>query len=490
MNRQNDVLMQYFEWYLPDNGTLWKQVKEDAKHLCEIGINNVWLPPAFKATGTNDVGYGVYDLFDLGEFNQKGTVRTKYGTKEEYIEAIQSLKENGIRPIADIVLNHKAGGDEKERFNILKMDPDNRQHPISQPYEIEGYTHFTFPGRNKKYSKMEWHWYHFSGLDYDASRNETGIFMVLGDNKGWADNQDVDDEKGNFDYLMFNDIDYSHPEVLEEIEHWVEWFIQTTGIEGFRLDAIKHIDRKFMGKFINVLEKKLGDEFYVFGEYWNEDYEIKLEYLKDVNYEFDLVDVKLHMNFHRASIEYESYDLTTILDNTLMYENPWNAVTFVENHDSQKGQALESPVEEWFRPAAYAIILLINEGLPCIFYGDYYGIQGDYSKKGCPELIDKLLYLRQKYAYGEMEKYFDHPNCIGWTRLGDNAHPGKLATVISNSDNGWKEMFVGLDQKGKTYVDYLGYSKDKVIINENGIGRFLVNSRSVSVWVDEESLNL
>ncbi len=43
------------------------------------------MPPAFK--GTPNDGYEVYDLFDLGEFDQKGTVRTKYGLKEEYLRA-------------------------------------------------------------------------------------------------------------------------------------------------------------------------------------------------------------------------------------------------------------------------------------------------------------------------------------------------------------------------------------------------------------------
>ena len=64
-------MMQYFEWYLDDDGQLWNRLKEDAKHLKELGITAVWTPPAYKATGTNDTGYGVYDLYDLGEFDQK-----------------------------------------------------------------------------------------------------------------------------------------------------------------------------------------------------------------------------------------------------------------------------------------------------------------------------------------------------------------------------------------------------------------------------------
>ena len=55
-------------------------------------------------------------------------------------------------------------------------------------FEIEGWTHFTFDGRNKAYNDFEWHWYHFNGTDFDAKRNKVGIYLIQGDNKGWADN--------------------------------------------------------------------------------------------------------------------------------------------------------------------------------------------------------------------------------------------------------------------------------------------------------------
>ena len=82
----NNTMMQYFEWYLPSDSTLWNKLTKESKHLENIGITHVWLPPAYKAAGgIKDVGYGVYDLYDLGEFDQKGAIRTKYGTKEEYL---------------------------------------------------------------------------------------------------------------------------------------------------------------------------------------------------------------------------------------------------------------------------------------------------------------------------------------------------------------------------------------------------------------------
>ncbi|MCW6662128.1 alpha-amylase [Aerococcaceae bacterium NML201209] len=479
---RNGCLMQYFEWYLPNDGQHWNRLKADAQHLQDIGITKVWLPPAFKATSANDVGYGVYDLYDLGEFDQKNTVRTKYGTKDEYIEAIRHLKEVGIDSIADIVLNHKAAADHKERVTVLEVDPLDRQKVISEPEEIEGWVGFDFPGRNNVYSDFKWHWYHFSGIDYDALNNRNGIFMITGDFKGWAHDEVVDNENGNYDYLMYADIDFSHPEVVEHIHEWAKWFINTTGVSGFRLDAIKHIDQDFMRQFIEAVLAERGESFYVFGEYWKADYEAKLDYLSATNFKFDLVDVGLHMNLFNASCERETYDLTQIFEGTLMQGNPQFAVTFVDNHDTQRGQALESTVEEWFKPLAYAIILLREQGLPCVFYGDYYGIEGEYAQMSFQTELDKLLFLRKNHAYGEQIDYLDEANCIGWTRLGTEEFPNGLAVVISNGEANVKRMNVGALNAGKIFKDYLANNETTVHIDEEGWGEFPVEAMSVSVW--------
>ena len=63
---QNGIMLQSFEWYLPPDGTLWRTLAREAFHLRELGFTALWLPPAEKGSGgRNDVGYGVYDLYDL-----------------------------------------------------------------------------------------------------------------------------------------------------------------------------------------------------------------------------------------------------------------------------------------------------------------------------------------------------------------------------------------------------------------------------------------
>src|SRR5699024_337985 len=146
-----------------------------------------------------------------------------------------ALHDVGIKVYADVVLNHKANADFKETFKAVMVDQNNRTQDVSEPYDIEAWTGFDFKNRNKKYSDFTWHYYHFSGVDYDVKTETSAIFRVVGDNKYW--NSGVSSEKGNFDYLMSADIDHDHPEVREEIFKWVDWFMEETNVDGFRYDA-------------------------------------------------------------------------------------------------------------------------------------------------------------------------------------------------------------------------------------------------------------
>lgn len=90
-----------------------------------------------KAAGQNSVGYDVYDLYDLGEFDQKGGRRTKYGTKEELMEAVKKAHENGIVTYVDAVLNHRFGADRPETFGAVEVDENDRTKEISDLYDIK-----------------------------------------------------------------------------------------------------------------------------------------------------------------------------------------------------------------------------------------------------------------------------------------------------------------------------------------------------------------
>ena len=494
----NQTMIQYFHWYTKADASLWQEVAEQAGYLAELGINLAWLPPAYKGSaGHESVGYDAYDLFDLGEFEQKGSVATKYGTKEQYQHAVHCLREKGVGAVVDIVLNHKAGGDELEQFQVVKVDPENREVALSDPYEIRGYTRFTFSGRSEQYSNFKWDYMCFSGVDYAEGESEHAIYRIMnGHGDGWEDV--VGDELGNYDYLMFSDIDHRNVEVRKELNYWGKWYYDQIGFAGVRLDALKHQSPDFYKEWLQLLRSNTGQNLFAVGEYWAPG---KLEWLEEYMSVtegcMNLFDCSLQLHLHTASHSEEPYDLRTIFEDTLVGVMPDKAVTFTDNHDTQPLQALEAPVAYWFKPIAYALILLREGGMPCVFYPDLFGTQ--YTDKGGDgqpheiilnkvEGIETLLKVRKNLAYGEQHDYLDDPHLIGWTRTGDELQDG-CAVLISNQEAGQKLMEMGKRYVGKIFVDLLGRCAQKVTIDENGCGTFYSSEKGVSVWANEELLD-
>lgn len=491
---ENFTMLQFFEWYYPADGSLWKKLTLEAQDIKDKGFDTLWLPPAHKGmAGPNSIGYDSYDLYDLGEFDQKGSIGTKYGTKQELIEAIKAAQSAGLKIYVDIVLNHLGGGDETETITVRKVDPAQRNNFTSEPFEIEAFTKFNYPARAGKYSKFKWDFQCFSGVDYDHRTGETAIYSIqnqYGD--GWE--EVLDQENGNFDYLMLSDIDFRNPAVREELKAWGKWLYQTLKFDGFRLDAIKHMPASFYNEWLDFLRADLQKELFTVGEYWApNDLGSLLDYIAATEGRMSLFDACLQANFSAASQSGSNYNMASIFENTLVGARPDLAVTFVENHDTQPLQSLEQIVEPWFRAHAYAMILLREAGYPCVFYADLYG--SNYTDKGqdgqdhevtighLPQL-HTLLELRKQRAYGLQRDYLDHANCIGWTREGiEEKENSGLAVILSNGEKGYKRMEMGPAFAGRNMRDALGHVTEEIRVDEDGWAEFVCEAGSVSVWV-------
>lgn len=479
----NKTIMQYFEWYLPNDGLFWKRLAKQAKNIKEAGIDALWLPPAYKgASGRRSVGYDVYDTYDLGEFYQKGAIRTKYGKREEYLSSVKTLQQNGIEVYTDIVLNHMMGADDVEDVIVEKTAETNREKVISGKLGIKTWTKFEFKKRNGKYSDFKWNHTHFSGTDWDEKKKHRAIYRFCG--KKW--HKQTDKENVNYDYLMGANIDYNNPEAVKAVTDWGKWYYDTVKMDGFRLDAVKHIGRSFYKQWLKEIRAYIGEDVFAVGEYWSGELSTLLHYLDETDNSMSLFDVPLHYAFFEAANSDGKVDLSKLFDNTLVKERPANAITFVDNHDTQPGQALVSFIPEWFKQIAYSLILLRKDGIPCVFYGDYYGIPHD---KIQPVLgLKKLLAVRKKYAYGEQTDYFDDPSLVGFTRQGDAEHKNSgLAVLLTDMSGGKKRMNVGKAFAGEHFYDALGNVTDSVKIDSEGFGEFYVADGSVSVWVREKA---
>ena len=480
---QNQTILQSFEWYTTDDGSFYRTMKDMVPSFSLLGLTAIWLPPACKAqNGIQDTGYGIYDLYDLGEFEQKGSVRTKYGTRQAYLELIQALHDHGLEVYCDVVLNQKMGADETEDVMVVDSASNNRNHDSSSQHMIKAWTKFTFPKRMGKYSSFIWDHTCFDGTDYDASTGKSAVYRFAG--KAW--DSAVDSENGNYDYLMGCDLDMSNPIVKEELLKWGKWYYDTTKFDGLRLDAVKHISSDFYGWWLHEMRNYTGRDFFAVGEYWNGDLARLHDYLKRSLLCMSLFDVPLHYKFYQASCSNGQRDMRKLFDDTLVGTMPEHAVTFVDNHDTQPSQALSSFVNSWFKPIAYAIILLMEKGIPCVFAGDLYGIPHDGIQP--VKELPLLIRLRHNHAYGKETWYREQTDVIGFTRAGDEEHHAtSLCIVLSDGPGGSLCMDAGKQFAGKTFVDVLDTCHEMVRIQEDGTAMFRCEGGSVSVWMEQEA---
>ena len=229
------------------------------------------------------------------------------------------------------------------------------------------------------------------------------------------------------------------------------------------------------------MREKTGKELFAVGEYWSQNVGELRGYLGREG-AMSLFDVPLHFNFYHASTAGDDIDLTHILDGSLVSVDPIHAVTFVDNHDTQPDQALESTVEPWFKPLAYALILLREAGYPCVFMGDLFGLPNDQIP-AVPEL-ELLMEVRRRFAYGEQRDWFDEKDLIGWTREGTARHGVSGAAVLlsTRAGNATKLMCVGAGHAGETWRCVLGVD-GTVTIDSEGWAEFSTGGARLTVYL-------
>jgi alpha-amylase len=142
---QNDAMMQAFYWNVPvdvanKNGTWWTNLNSKANELKNAGITALWIPAPSKGNwGIEDMGYGIYDHYDLGNYFQKGTTETRFGSKTELTTMLSTMHStaNGkprMNVYADIVLNHVYGKDVFEGSENEQTNPAVKQYVFDQAY--------------------------------------------------------------------------------------------------------------------------------------------------------------------------------------------------------------------------------------------------------------------------------------------------------------------------------------------------------------------
>ena len=390
----------------------WKHVSKQIPALAEVGFTSLWLPPVHKAAnlGGFSMGYDPYDYYDLGEFDQKGTVPTWFGTKQELLNLIETVHSHGLSLIADVVINHNSGADESEVNPLTGQERWTLFKPKSE----------TFP-RN-------WECFHPSMYE------------------SW--------DEGTFGDMP--DLSHRNPYVYAEILKMTRWLIEEIGFDGFRYDYVKGYGANTITAIQEYRYMRDGKPFSPYGvaEFWGDaqsiEHWVDLANFSNTN-PVDAFDFPLRELLKTLCDRYGFSLRELATGETVLRKQPQTAVTFVENHDLRdEGRPIIND-----KLLAYSYILT-HEGYPCVFWQDYFSY--NLALEGSPNGIAALVRAHEKYAGGNTQTLWLDDNLYIMQRTGFEDKPG-LIYVLNNYGDNWRGSLVSTKWINASFEPVAWWSK-------------------------------
>jgi len=391
------------------------------------------------------MGYDPYDHYDFGEFNQKGSRETRFGSKSELLNAINAFHIVGIKVFADAVVRHMMGGEIPTNYECRPLYNGNYIVPDS------AYLIFDYPNGSGRFKKN-------ASSFYPNSQN------------CWVDPLFVQIDP----IFRFGEwLDHNKASVRDSLVQWGKYLRNDLGFDGFRLDAVKAIDPAFMAHWLK--NSNIGG--YAVAELWGSISEISnwLNVCKNVNgasvsmFDFPLrYELKYMCNNTSGSYDMNNLDNAGLINSGI---SGFDVATFVENHDFDR-VGWDGQIDNGHDPVisdkdmAYSYIIF-SEGRPAVFFKDYF----DYGFAG---KIDTLNWIRQKYISGGTTKrnglnpwYIPGNDQVAQSRdiyvARRNGGEGKPQVFLVMNDNPteWRGVWVSSNYPNQVFRDYTGVAIDK-----------------------------
>jgi alpha-amylase len=411
----------------------WDHLAAQARALSLAGFTAVWLPPVLKTTsgaGPGADGYGPFDDYDIGSRNQKGSVPTRFGSREQLQRCVAILRTNGLDVYLDMV-EHQRAGDLTPfvfRYPGASGTPDSGRFPknpsnfvpqVPRDPNLGGPVADDFPfGRE------------LAPINARPPRYVFDNLIAAGD-----------------------------------------WLTRALDAQGYRVDDVKGLSTDFLHPFLN--SKAMAGKFAV-GEFFDGNPVLVNQWifnLKGMNGRPSAFDFPLKFMLNGMCNNPGRFNMADLDHAGLVGISPFNAVTFAENHDTDLngGQRIVTN-----KMLAYAYILT-SEGYPSVFYKDY---STDPDCHGLQPHIDNLIWIHEVLASGVTLQRWKDFDVFAYERLG-GPH---LLVALNNDPAGPRTIRVDTGFGAHVGLhDYTGHTSDvatdgtgavtlTVPANRNGLG--------------------
>lgn len=320
------VMLQGFYWDSFDD-TQWALLERQADELAST-FSLIWIPQSAKAANSTSMGYD--PLYWFSNYN------SSFGTKEQLVSMIKTFKGKGLGTIADIVINH--------RSNVSNWVDFPRETYNGVTYELKS-TDIVADDDDGKTKE----WADKNG--YSLSSNTEGISEVYGGKcEGWGG---------------MRDLDHASENVQNNVKAYLGMLLSDEfGYAGFRYDVAKGFPAKYFGIYNNA-----SNPTYSVGEFWDGNATNCKKWVDATKYDGKIQSAVFDFPFrYTVRDAINANDWRKLANTSVMADASYRqyAVTFIENHDTEKrSNAEQDPIKR--DTLAGNAFLLAMPGTPCVF---------------------------------------------------------------------------------------------------------------------------
>ncbi|MHA6280313.1 glycoside hydrolase family 13 protein [Salinimicrobium sp. CAU 1759] len=318
---------------------------QNLDYLEDLGVTAIWSTPMLE---DDDPAYSYHTYAQSDVYK----IDPRYGTNDDYKRLATEMEKRDMKLIMDYVTNHWGS----EHWMIKDLPTYDWIHQ--------------FPGyKNSNYRMTTQFDPHRSGID--TKLNEDGWFVST-----------------------MPDLNQSNPLVLNYLIQNAIWWIEYSGLDGFRVDTYSYNDKDGIAKWTKAIMDEYP-HFNIVGEVWMHDQAQISYWQKDSpvgaiqSYNTHLpsvMDFTLHdalMVMFNEDEQHWDQGMVRAYDNfanDFLYADIYNLLVFAGNHDTNRiNEQYDGDVEKY---KLAMTLVLTTRGIPQLYYGDEIGMRGDKPAKG------------------------------------------------------------------------------------------------------------
>ncbi|MGM0508968.1 MAG: alpha-amylase family glycosyl hydrolase [Fusobacteriota bacterium] len=310
----------------------FKGLTKRLDYVEDLGVDALWLMPTFESPSYH--GYDIVDYYSIEE---------DYGTMEDFDKFLDEAHKRGIKVILDLVINHSS------------LD-----HPwMKKALEDK---------ESKYYDYYVW-------ADEFDNIDETGEW----DQQIWSYSGKAKEHYMGIFWSGMPDLNLRNPDVRKEMKDIAKFWLEK-GVDGFRLDASKHIDDENKEvtlnwwKEFNSFVKQVNPEAYLVGENWDSDYSVIAPFFETMDSSFNFGINGTIVSLADGNKINAVQELNKMYDIYEEYNENFIDATFIKNHDMDRVASDLDGNKDKIKLAG--TILMTLPGTPFIYYGEELGQEG------------------------------------------------------------------------------------------------------------------